>query len=441
MSKLPQGWVECELKDLLDLQNGYAFSSKDYVKFSNTLNIRMSNIRPNGIFDENHNIKYLPDEYAEKYKEYLLKDGDLIIAMTDMADNSKILGVPTVVTHNDNKNFLMNQRVGKLIQTSNQGYIPFIKYLLISPKVRDVYKRKGKGGLQLNLSKNDILNIKIAIPTLDVQKQIVEKIEEEFGKIDEGIEKLKLAQEQIKQYRQSVLKSAFDGKLYKTTEWEEKTLEEVTVKITDGSHFSPKTVEKSDYPYVTVKDVNNDKIDFENCKFISKEDYTELVKNGCRPEVNDVLFSKDGTVGKVTLIDYKKDFVILSSLAINRPNLEIITPQYLKWALKNPEFLQEAINKKTGVAIRRIILMTLKLLKIKYPINLDEQKQIVKEIEKRFEVADEVERVITENLAKAEQLKQSILKKAFECRLVPQDPTDQPAYELLAQIKTERRGK
>ena len=70
---------------------------------------------------------------------------------------------------------------------------------------------------------------------------------------------------------------------------------------------------------------------------------------------------------------------------------------------------------------------------------LDEQKQIVKEIEKRFEVTDEVERVIAENLEKAEQLKQSILKKAFEGRLVPQDPTDQPASELLAQIQTERK--
>ena len=53
-------------------------------------------------------------------------------------------------------------------------------------------------------------------------------------------------------------------------------------------------------------------------------------------------------------------------------------------------------------------------------------------------MADEVERVIAENLEKAEQLKQSILKKAFEGRLVPQDPTDQPASVLLEKIKAER---
>jgi type I restriction enzyme S subunit len=90
-----------------------------------------------------------------------------------------------------------------------------------------------------------------------------------------------------------------------------------------------------------------------------------------------------------------------------------------------------------GGLIKNLHIEDIKKIKINLPA-LQEQKKIVKEIEKRFEVADEVERVITENLAKAEQLKQSILKKAFEGRLVPQDPTDQPASELLAQIKAER---
>ena len=72
---------------------------------------------------------------------------------------------------------------------------------------------------------------------------------------------------------------------------------------------------------------------------------------------------------------------------------------------------------------------------------LNEQKQIVEEIEKRFAVADEVEKVVEENIEKAKQLKQSILKKAFEGRLVPQDPTDEPASILLKKIKQERSKK
>ena len=57
--------VTRSLGDVCDLQNGYGFKSKDYVDSSNTLNIRMSNIRPNGDFDANHNARFLPDSYAD----------------------------------------------------------------------------------------------------------------------------------------------------------------------------------------------------------------------------------------------------------------------------------------------------------------------------------------------------------------------------------------
>ena len=62
------------LKDICDLENGYAFKSEDYISESNTLNCRMSNIRPDGTFDILYHPKYLPDDFVEKYANYLLKD-------------------------------------------------------------------------------------------------------------------------------------------------------------------------------------------------------------------------------------------------------------------------------------------------------------------------------------------------------------------------------
>jgi type I restriction enzyme S subunit len=148
--------------------------------------------------------------------------------------------------------------------------------------------------------------------------------------------------------------------------WVNHRLEEVCREITDGSHFSPKTADKG-YPYVTVRDINDDMINFSNCKFITSSDYHQLLKNGCKPNKGDVLFSKDGTVGKVSLIDYDKDFVVLSSLAIIRPDSNRIDSTFLKWILKSPAFLEEAVGKKTGAAIRRIILRNLKLIPIPVP--------------------------------------------------------------------------
>ena len=86
-------------------------------------------------------------------------------------------------------------------------------------------------------------------------------------------------------------------------------LSDVCERITDGSHFSPKTVDEG-FPYITVRDIDKDNINFESCKFVTKEDFSELSKNGCSPKLNDLLFSKDGTVGKVALVSNDVDFVV-----------------------------------------------------------------------------------------------------------------------------------
>jgi type I restriction enzyme M protein len=166
-----------KLKTLCDLQNGFAFKSSDYVTHSNTLNFRMSNIRPNGILDLQHNEKYLPDEFVKKYKDFILKDGDVVIAMTDMASEVKILGVPTIIK-TDGRNLLLNQRVGRFKDIDfSKIYIPYLKWVLSSNSVKEYYKSLGGGGLQINIGKNDILSLEIPLPSIKEQEFIVNEIE------------------------------------------------------------------------------------------------------------------------------------------------------------------------------------------------------------------------------------------------------------------------
>ncbi|ELW6627908.1 restriction endonuclease subunit S [Campylobacter coli] len=178
------------LGEVCDLFNGYAFKKTDYVEKSNTLLIRMGNIRPNGEFDAEHKIQYLPDNFNNKYKDYLLNDGDVIIAMTDMGNAMNILGVPTIVKNKNNRNFLLNQRVGKLFNFSEKIIVQYLKYALSSNEVKKQFKLQGYGGLQINLGKTQILSTKIPLPPLEIQKQIVaecEKIEEQYNTLSLSI--------------------------------------------------------------------------------------------------------------------------------------------------------------------------------------------------------------------------------------------------------------
>ena len=172
---VPESWEVVELNQLADLKNGYAFKSSDYIAESNTLNIRMSNIRPGAQFDLEYNPRFLPDHFAETQKSFLLEDGDLIIAMTDMANDPKILGVPTIVRNSSEKKLLLNQRVGKLVPTdSRRVNLEFLRFYLSRKPAQRYLVSCAKKGVQVNIGKKDILSVPIAFPKPDEQRTIVE---------------------------------------------------------------------------------------------------------------------------------------------------------------------------------------------------------------------------------------------------------------------------
>ena len=216
---LPDGWEFLKLDKICDLQNGFAFKSKDYISHSNTMNFRMSQIRPGGTIDLEKNPKFLPDDYCIKYKDYLLQEGDVVIAMTDLATETKILGVPTILPKDDRK-WLQNQRVGKFSKINfSKIDLEFLKYVLTSNDVNEFYKNLGQGGLQINLRKQDILNVTIPLPPLHQQKQIVAILDKAFAAIDtaksNAIQNLQNAKELFESYLQNVFENKGD-------DWEKK---------------------------------------------------------------------------------------------------------------------------------------------------------------------------------------------------------------------------
>lgn len=159
-------------------------------------------------------------------------------------------------------------------------------------------------------------------------------------------------------------------------EWKENKLADLCIKITDGSHYSPPTVEFG-YPMASVKDMKDNRIDIDSCRRISEESFHQLVKNDCKPLLNDVLIAKDGSFLKhVFDITQEEEIVLLSSIAIIRPNLEKINPKFLKYVFKNPLFKENIEgNFVTGAVIPRIVLKDFKEIKINVP-SLPEQKAI-----------------------------------------------------------------
>ena len=191
----PKGWNEIKLGEVCSLQNGYAFKSSDYINKSDVLNCRMSNIRPDGGFDAEYHPKYLPEEYWDKFSGYRLFDGDVIIAMTDMASDPKILGVPTIVSTNGKK-FLLNQRVGKLssLHDDRMNRV-YLMHSLGQKYIRKELAKSAAGSTQINVGKPAILNINIYEPPRSLQDQFatfVARVDKSKFAVQKSLEKTQL---------------------------------------------------------------------------------------------------------------------------------------------------------------------------------------------------------------------------------------------------------
>jgi len=185
-------------------------------------------------------------------------------------------------------------------------------------------------------------------------------------------------------------------------------LSEICSLITDGTHYTPPNVD-SGVPFLTVKNINSQgALDFEGCSKITADEYAKAVAGNSSPIIGDVLFSKDGTVGKVSVVREHTDFAVLSSIAILRPNSELVDSKYLGYALQSPDALDQALKKKTGSAIRRIILSDLKNVEIPLP-RLPEQRRIAAIMDK----ADALRAKRREAIAKLDQLLQSVFLEMF----------------------------
>jgi len=210
-----------------------------------------------------------------------------------------------------------------------------------------------------------------------------------------------LKSKQVQEFKETEI-----GKI--PVDWKITQLDNICIKITDGSHLSPQQVDSGTKRIASVKDMKNNDFDFYSCKIISDSDFEQLEKNGCKPLENDVLFSKDGTMGISFVYKNIKNLVLLSSIAIIRTNSEI-SPYFLNFYLRNKIIQNYLISGySSGSALPRIVLKDLKKLLVIVP-KMFEQEKIVKIL---YDLDTKIESLQNQNHA-LEQMAQAIFKSWF----------------------------
>jgi type I restriction enzyme S subunit len=162
--------------------------------------------------------------------------------------------------------------------------------------------------------------------------------------------------------------------------WAYARLDEVCLLITDGTHHSPPNTEKGDYMYVTAKNIKTWGLDVQDITFVSSEHHEEIYSR-CPASKGDVLYIKDGvTAGLAAVNHLGNPFSMLSSVALIRPNEEILNSEFLKYWLNSPETFSKMTGGMTGSAIRRIILKQIRAAELSLP-PIKEQRRIAAKLD------------------------------------------------------------
>lgn len=396
-------------------------------------------------------VKYIKENDKEFIDKYSLKHNDILFSHINsdihLGKTAIYKSVPIILIHGINL---------LLIRTNNLINPVFFNYYLNFLRARGAFISIAQKSVnQSSINQSKLKNVDIVIPPLPEQQAIVAKIEELLSELDNGKQQLLTAQQQLKVYRQSLLKWAFEGKLcrnYDASDLDDDhdKMDHQENQANHNNHSSDKGELPKGWKWVSIVDIVEQNkhslkagpfgsslkkefyvkegykiygqeqviIDdaFFGVYYINQEKYEEL--KSCRVKPMDILISLVGTVGKVLILPPNcQEGVINPRLIKISLNREVYLHKFFKYYFESSYVKNFYSGKAQGTTMDVLNLGIIKTIPFPLP-SLKEQELIVSELESKLTVCDNIEETISQSLLQAETLRQSILKQAFEGKLV-----------------------
>lgn len=513
MTELPKSWSVVALEELFELVLGgdWGKDPAETIEDSSLVRcIRAAELSEWDVgFGKSAATRRLKNSSIEKRR---LRPGDILVEVSgggpDQPVGRAVLITSSVLSADKSHDFVCTNffRFCRPVGHIDPAYL--------SLYLRHLYSVGGTEALQggsnnlRNLRFPDYVAQQIPIAPLNEQHRIVAKIEELFSELDMGVESLTTASEQLRAYRQSVLKAAFEGKLTESwrannadnleagtallaqimqererqyegdlAEWREAVLAaEVSDQDKPRKPSKPTVPDKPSPQQISLMgslpsswtwaQLGNFAFvtklaGFEYTKFVKYDDDGDLevikAENAGPKGFRETAFSKirSDTVstlershlvggellmvfvgagtGNVAIVPQARSFFLGPNIGMMRVTSDRVNPFYVEQFLRSPHGRELVLSSVKAVAQPSLSMGTIRQIPVALP-SLAEQVEIVRIIGSKLEAADVMEGEIDAGLARAEALRQSILKRAFSGQLVSQDASDEPASILLERI-------
>ncbi|HFG1776427.1 TPA: restriction endonuclease subunit S [Vibrio cholerae] len=402
--ELPEHWDEKRLGYLasneknafVDGPFGSDLKTNDYKEDGIPL-IQLNNIR-----DGKHvlrNFKYVTEQKKNELSRHIARPRDIVLAkMAEPVARSAIVS-------GQFDEYVIVADCVKMTPDSQKIDLNFLNWAINSEVVKTQAELVSTGTTRIRISLGELKKLKVPYPSHGEQTQIANFLDHETAKIDTLIEKQQKLIKLLKEKRQAVISHAVTKGLNPQVpmkdsgvewlgevpeHWDSCLIKYKCSEVTDGAHISPETNGGEHY-FVSIRDIKDGVINFEEALLTSSKSYQYLVKTGCLPFDGDILFSKDGTIGQTAITPKDIEFVVASSLIIIRPDREKVTPEFLDFLLQSSVVKEQVESFVKGAALRRLSIQNLLKVFGVFP-PLDEQVLIAEFIQHQLSKYRELER-------------------------------------------------
>jgi len=360
-----EDWCECKLGDLFEIKHGFAFKGEHFVDAGEYVLLTPGNFKEEGGLKlKGEKEKFYSGEFP---KDYLLRKGDIVVAMTDLTQNAPILGSSAVIPQGGK--FLHNQRLGKIINLkTNQALPEFVFYLFNTPSVREQIKGSATGATVKHTAPSRIYDVSTLLPPLPVQRRIAAILCAYDELIENNQRRIQILEEMARSlYREWFVHFRYSGHesiplvdspLGQIPQgWEVTTLRAVTTKI--GSGATPrggKDAYKSEGIHlIRSQNIYDYNFEFDGLAFIDEQQAAEL--DNVTVEENDILLNITGaSVARCALVpSYLLPARVNQHVAIVRADPAKVSPFYILDAINSVKRKQQLLTLAQGGATREAL--------------------------------------------------------------------------------------
>lgn len=396
---MKQGWKIKKLKEVCaKITDGTHQTPKyfdDGVIFLSSRNVTSGKI-------DWDNIKYIDEkQHFEMHKRVAPRVGDILLAkngttgVAAMVDRDLVFDIYVSLAH---------------IRVLEEVTPEFMLYFINSPVAKKQFNKRLKGSGVPNLHLEEIREVEIPVPSLQEQQLIVAILDKAFTAIDKAKanaeQNLKNAKELFESYLQNVFEKPAKG-------WEICNLED-NIKLIDYRGRTPVKTE-SGVKLITAKNVKLGFLQLEPQEFIAANNYESWMSRGI-PNFGDVIFTTEAPLANVAQIDTNEKVAFAQRIIVMQPNQNKIDQTFLKYLLLSNPIRKKILDKGTGATVLGIKSSLLKKVEIYFP-SVKEQQVIVKKLDALLTETKKLEAIYQQKINNLEELKKSVLQKAFSGEL------------------------